>query len=116
MRSIKTIIDTAMVFSPIQPNAKLERVIPSWVVDNRRFPVVYSSSPLSYSFSEANQDKCVVIINAKPGVQVEFENIILKGGYALHRITFDAQQVVRALGKAAPSRLWSARCGRWRLA
>ena len=59
------------------------------IVDNRRFPVVYSSSPLSYSFSEANQDKCVVIINARPGEKVQFENIILKGGYALHRVTFD---------------------------
>ena len=61
------------------------------IIDNRRFPVVYSSSRLSYSFGEASQEKCVVLIKAKPGEKVEFENVILKSGFSLERVTFDEQ-------------------------
>lgn len=52
-------------------------------------PVVYSSSPLSYSFAEAGQEKKVVLIEAKPNKAVTFEGIPLKSGRILHRKRFD---------------------------
>ena len=38
-------------------------------------PVMYSSSPLSYSFSEAGQDKKVVLIEAEPNESVKYTAI-----------------------------------------
>ncbi|WP_192346047.1 exonuclease subunit SbcD [Algoriphagus sp. Y33] len=52
-------------------------------------PAVYSSSPLAYSFSEADQQKQVVIIEAEPGKHVRFQPIGLKEGRPLYRKTFD---------------------------
>ena len=51
-------------------------------------PVVYSSSPLCYSFSEAGQTKYVSIINAHPNQEVNFTKINLTKGKALVRKTF----------------------------
>ena len=53
-------------------------------------PVVYSSSPLSYSFSEAGQDKKVVLIDAEPNKPVLFKDIRLLSGRELHRKKFDS--------------------------
>lgn len=53
-------------------------------------PVVYSSSPLCYSFSEAGQTKYVSIIEAEPGQNVSFNKIALKSGKTLIRKTFDS--------------------------
>jgi exonuclease SbcD len=53
-------------------------------------PVIYSSSPLSYSFSEAGQDKKVVIIEAEPNKAVEYKDIPLVSGRILHRMRFEA--------------------------
>jgi len=58
-------------------------------VDRERFPAVYSSSPLAYSFSEADQEKKVVKIEALPGQPVEYEPITLKSGRPLYRKKFD---------------------------
>ena len=52
-------------------------------------PVVYSSSPLCYSFSEAGQTKYVSIIEAKPNQNVSYEKVALKNGKSLVRKTFD---------------------------
>jgi exonuclease SbcD len=52
-------------------------------------PVVYSSSPLAYSFSEADQEKKVVIIEAAPNQEVNYKAIGLKQGRPLYRKTFD---------------------------
>ncbi len=52
-------------------------------------PVVYSSSPLCYSFSEAGQTKFVSIIDAKPNQNISFEKIELKSGRQLVRKSFD---------------------------
>ena len=51
-------------------------------------PVVYSSSPLCYSFSEAGQTKYVSIIDAEPNQEVNFEKIQLTSGRLLIRKTF----------------------------
>lgn len=53
-------------------------------------PVVYSSSPLCYSFSEAGQTKYVTIIEAEPNKEVSYEKLPLKNGKKLVRKTFDS--------------------------
>ena len=52
-------------------------------------PVVYSSSSLCYSFSEAGQKKSVTIIEAEPNQNVSIKNIPLTQGRSLFRKTFD---------------------------
>ena len=52
-------------------------------------PVVYSSSPLSYSFSEAGQEKKVVLIEVQPNEAVKFTGIPLQCGRVLHRKRFE---------------------------
>lgn len=58
-------------------------------VSNAPCPVVYSSSPLAYSFSEADQEKNVVLIHAQPGQPVKYHPIALKQGRPLYRVSFD---------------------------
>ena len=55
-------------------------------------PVVYSSSPLCYSFSEAGQTKYISLIEAFPNQEVSFEKIALKNGKSLVRKTFDSAE------------------------
>lgn len=52
-------------------------------------PVVYSSSTLCYSFSEAGQTKYISIVEAEPGKGVRFEKIPIKNGRCLERKSFD---------------------------
>jgi exonuclease SbcD len=58
-------------------------------VSKSPIPVVYSSSPLSYSFSEADQQKQVVLIEAEPGKPVSYQPIVLEKGRPLYRKTFE---------------------------
>ncbi|MCB9235490.1 MAG: exonuclease subunit SbcD [Bacteroidia bacterium] len=58
-------------------------------IDQRGCPVVYSGSPLEYSFAEAYQEKHVVIVEANPGQNVTYEAIPLEKGLKLHRKTFE---------------------------
>ncbi|MFY8186983.1 MAG: metallophosphoesterase family protein [Flavobacterium sp.] len=57
-------------------------------VGSKNKPVIYSSSPLSYSFSEAGQTKQVVLIEAQPN-QLNYTPIPLQSGRILHRKTFN---------------------------
>lgn len=52
-------------------------------------PAVYTGSPLSYSFSEAGQDKFVVIVDAEPGKAVSRRAVKLNGGKKLFRKRFE---------------------------
>ncbi|MDN3688102.1 metallophosphoesterase family protein [Cyclobacterium jeungdonense] len=52
-------------------------------------PAVYASSPLAYSFSEAGQQKQVVLIEVNPGKPARYEAIPLYQGRRLERKTFD---------------------------
>jgi exonuclease SbcD len=52
-------------------------------------PVVYAGSPLAYSFSEAGQQKFVIIVDVEPGKQAEVTPIPLTKGRSLHRLKFD---------------------------
>ncbi|MCX6306927.1 MAG: exonuclease subunit SbcD [Bacteroidetes bacterium] len=52
-------------------------------------PMVYSGSPIAYSFGEANQEKYVVIVEAEPGLPVTTRDIILNSGKQLLRNRFE---------------------------
>lgn len=58
-------------------------------VDRRRFPVVYSSSPLAYSFSEADQTKYAVIYNSEEKKYIAHP---LTNGYPLLRKRFESSE------------------------
>lgn len=59
-------------------------------IGTKEKPVIYSSSPLCYSFSEAGQTKYVSIIDAKPNECVTYEKIALNEGKKLERKTFSS--------------------------
>lgn len=52
--------------------------------------VVYSGSPLAYSFAEANQPKYVAILHATPNAPIEIEKISLLEGKKLLRQRFES--------------------------
>lgn len=52
-------------------------------------PVIYASSPLCYSFSEAGQNKYVNIVELEPGAQARYRKVQLHSGRPLYRKTFD---------------------------
>lgn len=52
-------------------------------------PVIFTGSPLAYSFSEAGQQKYISMIHAEPNEIVRFERIELKEGRQLVRKRFD---------------------------
>lgn len=53
-------------------------------------PVVYSGSPLGYSFSEAHQQKQVILIEAQPAEPVKVKAIPLTSGRKLVKKRFEA--------------------------
>jgi exonuclease SbcD len=59
-------------------------------IDPEPCPVVYSGSPLAFSFSEAGQDKYVIIIEAEPGKDIEYKKIKLEKGRRLYRKEFNS--------------------------
>lgn len=64
-------------------------------VSEKPCPVVYSSSPLAYSFSEAHQQKYVIIVEAEPGLPVKTQKIPLQNGRKLLRKRFaDAEEAI----------------------
>ena len=61
-------------------------------------PIVYSSSPLAYSFSEADQQKYVILIEAQPNTDVVVEAVKLHQGRRLLRNSFsDMDEAVQWL-------------------
>ncbi|KAA6441763.1 exonuclease subunit SbcD [Dyadobacter flavalbus] len=65
------------------------------VISANPAPVIYSSSPLAYSFSEANQSKYVVIIEAEAGKLAGYRPIELQNGKKLRRKSF--QDIEKAI-------------------
>lgn len=57
-------------------------------IDKNPCPMVYSSSPLCYSFAEADQKKHVVIIELEPGKEAVYSPIELSNGRNLTRKKF----------------------------
>ena len=69
-------------------------------ISNKPCPLVYSGSPLSYSFSEANQQKYVQIIELEPAKKANIRSVELKSGKKLIRKSFDnIEQAVNWLEK-----------------
>lgn len=58
-------------------------------VTQKPCPVIYSSSPLAYSFSEANQQKFVMLIEAAPAQPVKLQPVKLQQGKRLVRKRFE---------------------------
>jgi len=58
-------------------------------VSNIPCPLVYSGSPISYSFSEANQKKYVCIVDIAPGKKAKLKDVVLTKGRELLRKKFD---------------------------
>ncbi|MTG99004.1 exonuclease SbcCD subunit D [Myroides albus] len=52
-------------------------------------PVVYSGSPLAYSFSEAGQQKYVIIVEAEADKPISYKQVPLQKGRSLVRMKFD---------------------------
>ena len=71
--------------------AALGHIHKHWKVASKPCPVVYSSSPLCYSFSEAGQQKYVVTGNAEPGKPIEYEKVELTSGRPVLRKAFENQ-------------------------
>ena len=59
-------------------------------IGSKEKPIIYSSSPICYSFSEAGQKKYVSIIEAQPNENVNINKIELKSGKPLERKSFDS--------------------------
>ncbi len=59
-------------------------------IDDRHGPVMYSGSPLSYSFAEANQDKYVLIVELEPGAKARVSPVRLSSGKRLLRKRFES--------------------------
>ena len=57
-------------------------------IDTAPCPVVYSGSPLAYSFSEANQDKYAMLVDVQPGAQAVVTPLPLTSGKRLLRQRF----------------------------
>lgn len=55
------------------------------VIDTLPCPIVYSSSPLAYSFAEANQTKQIVLLDCQQGALVSYSPISLQKGRRLLR-------------------------------
>lgn len=51
-------------------------------------PVMYSGSPLAYSFSESGQQKHVAVVDIEPNGNAEIKQVSIKGGRELVRKTF----------------------------
>ena len=58
-------------------------------MDNRPCPVIYCGSPISYSFSEAGQQKYVVIVDLEPGKAAIVRPVELSSGRKLERKRFE---------------------------
>jgi exonuclease SbcD len=62
------------------------------IIANEPCPVVYSGSPLAYSFSEAFQDKYIELIKLEPGKDAIHQAIKLTSGYKLLRKRFQTPE------------------------
>ncbi len=58
-------------------------------ISKKPCPVIYSGSPLGYSFNEKNQDKYVMLIDAEPSQKVDYQRIKLETPKKLYQKTFD---------------------------
>lgn len=71
-------------------------------------PTRYSGSPLAYSFSEAGQEKRVILVEAEPGQQASIQEIPLTSGRPLLQktITGGSLEALQWLEQEAPQEAW----------
>jgi exonuclease SbcD len=81
-------IETTLIPSQIQYTA-LGHLHRNQNVGNESKPVMYSGSPLAYSFAEANQDKSVLIIDLKSNENPQIDKKILQKGKKLLKKRFN---------------------------
>ena len=72
-------------------------------IGNEEKPIVYASSPLCYSFSEAGEQKYVAIIEAKPNKAVHLSKIPLTQGKPLVRKQFASIEAATSWLKENPN-------------
>ena len=72
-------------------------------IGNEEKPIVYASSPLCYSFSEAGEQKYVAIIEAEPNKAVHFSKIPLTQGKPLVRKQFASIEAATSWLKENPN-------------
>lgn len=58
-------------------------------IDSNPCPVVYSSSPLAYSFGETNPQKYCVIVDIEPNQPAKIERVELTSGKRLYSMKFE---------------------------
>jgi len=75
------------------------------LLSERPCPVYYSSSPLSYSMSEAEQEKYVIIVEAEAGKAAAHRAVPLTQGKKLLRATFESVDAAAAWLEAHPGTL-----------
>ncbi len=59
-------------------------------ISQKPCPIVYSGSPIAYSFAEENQDKYVLIVDAEPEQTVTIKPVLLKQGKRLLKVSFSS--------------------------
>jgi DNA repair protein SbcD/Mre11 len=59
-------------------------------VKGQNYPVVFAGSPLAYSFAEKNQEKYVLILEAKPAQPIDYQRIKLESPKKLLQNTFES--------------------------
>jgi exonuclease SbcD len=59
-------------------------------VSNTPCPIVYSGSPLAYSFNEDNQKKYVQILDIEPNIKVNHRKVLLESGRKMVRVQFQS--------------------------
>lgn len=83
-----------VVFSEAVPNqiqyTALGHLHRFQVLGKKEQPLVYSGSPLGYSFSEASQEKFVVVLDAEPAQPVSVRKTGLSAGKKLLRKRFES--------------------------
>ncbi|MEM6264493.1 MAG: exonuclease subunit SbcD [Bacteroidota bacterium] len=92
-RSILTVGGAQEVFTENLPAqlqyAALGHLHRAHFVQEGPFPVAYSGSILSYSMSEAGQQKSCYVVEVAPGKEAQVKKIPLSRGKTLHRKKFD---------------------------
>lgn len=72
------------------------------LMDQRPCPVMYSGSPLAYSFSEANQEKYVMLIELEPDQPARCQPLFLSRGKTLLRKRFESVEAAEIWLKGHP--------------
>ena len=91
-RSIRQLGGSSVIFSENVPSqiqyVALGHLHRQQEIDTAPCPIVYSGSLLGYSFNEENQQKYVVIVEAKPTEKVTYKRMPIKAGKRLLRESF----------------------------